>query len=192
MRSNSNGSQQWLWLRVVHSRWPVLRRRPPPPPRPQRPPCPAHIEMCEIVSFSRDTCEKLRFIMLTFGRVCNQKRVATPCRQGSCSSDMYGFSRWPVLRRRPPRPPRLQRAPCPAQISYEKAVRLKLSGNRVCDTNSLILLVKNRLCSKPHYQKVSNRHPFPTRLNHGGLLFSGALLVLLDRRGPPLPAFNHM
>jgi hypothetical protein len=39
-------------------------------------------------------------------------------------------------------------------ILCEKAFKLKLSGNEVDYTNSLILLVKNMLCSKLHCQKV--------------------------------------
>ena len=38
-------------------------------------------------------------------------------------------------------------------LLYEKAFRFKLSGNEVDHTNSLILLVKNVLCSKLHHQK---------------------------------------
>ena len=38
-------------------------------------------------------------------------------------------------------------------ILYDKAFQLKLSGNEVYHTNSSILLGKNMLCSKLHYQK---------------------------------------
>jgi hypothetical protein len=38
------------------------------------------------------------------------------------------------------------------KILCEKAFKLKLSGNEAYYTNSLILLVKNMLCSKLHYQ----------------------------------------
>ena len=39
-------------------------------------------------------------------------------------------------------------------IIYEKVIKLKLSGNEVYYTKSLILLVTNMLCSKLHCQKV--------------------------------------
>ena len=40
------------------------------------------------------------------------------------------------------------------QILHEKEFTLKLSGNEVCCTNYLILLVNNMLCSKLHYQQL--------------------------------------
>ena len=34
------------------------------------------------------------------------------------------------------------------QHSYEKPIKINLSGNEICYTNSLVLLVKNMLCNK--------------------------------------------
>ena len=42
---------------------------------------------------------------------------------------------------------------------YEKGIKLKRSGNDVYYTNSLILLVKNMLCSKLHRQNGFNSIP---------------------------------
>jgi len=39
-------------------------------------------------------------------------------------------------------------------ILCEKGFKLKLSGNEVFYTNSLILLVDNMLCGKVHFEKV--------------------------------------
>ena len=39
-------------------------------------------------------------------------------------------------------------------VLFEKGVNLKLSGNEVYYTNTLLLVVKNMLRSKLHYQKV--------------------------------------
>ena len=44
--------------------------------------------------------------------------------------------------------------PLMPRILYEKAFRLKLSGNEGYYTNALMLHVKNMLCSKLRYQKV--------------------------------------
>ena len=49
-----------------------------------------------------------------------------------------------------------------------------MSGNEVCYTNSLILLVKNMLCSKLHRQKGFNGIPFSYKiqgLGVGGSVF---------------------
>ena len=50
-----------------------------------------------------------------------------------------------------------------AEISCEKAFGLKLSGNDIYYTNSLILQVKNMLCSKVHGYKVLIQKPFHMR-----------------------------
>ena len=46
------------------------------------------------------------------------------------------------------------------EILYKKVIKLKLSGNEVYFTNSLILLGKNMLGSKLHCQKGFNLIPF--------------------------------
>ena len=43
---------------------------------------------------------------------------------------------------------------------YEERINLKKLYDEVYYTNTLILLVKNMLCSKLHYQKVSFQFPF--------------------------------
>ena len=47
-----------------------------------------------------------------------------------------------------------------AKVSYERRMKLKLSGNEVYHTNSLIILVKIMLCRKRHCQKVLIWFPF--------------------------------
>jgi len=46
----------------------------------------------------------------------------------------------------------------------KRELNLNLSGNEVYYTNSLILLVKNMLCSKLHYQKGFNLNPFSYKI----------------------------
>ena len=41
-------------------------------------------------------------------------------------------------------------------ILYEKGIELELSGDEVYYTNIFVLLVKNMLCGKFHYQKVNS------------------------------------
>jgi len=40
-------------------------------------------------------------------------------------------------------------------ILYEEGIKLRISGNDLYYTNSLILLVKNMLCDKLHRKEVS-------------------------------------
>jgi hypothetical protein len=51
----------------------------------------------------------------------------------------------------------LRKIPAPASCNHRKRVSvLKLSGDEVSSTNAKLLLVKIMLCSKLHYQKVSD------------------------------------
>ena len=49
-------------------------------------------------------------------------------------------------------------------ILYEERIRLVFCGNDVYCTNSLILLVKNMMCSKLHCQKGSSLIPFSYKI----------------------------
>ena len=52
----------------------------------------------------------------------------------------------------------------------KRELNQKLSGNEGYDANSLILLVKNMLCSKLHCQKDFNLIPFSYKIATWGVM----------------------